>query len=213
MIDSAPPLQLAESLINRALELDPEFLESLEPLSGKLVALDLSGIELTIFFSLDVNGVTLYERSEAGDIHGTRSPDIGIRGSPAALLRMVGAMRRGDASFGEEVRLSGDIAALELFRDAFRRLDIDLEELLSRFVGDIAAHELGRTARAFLSWGENMRQTLLADTGEYLVEELKVSPPRHELDDFASEVDRLRDDVERIEKRIARLRGAREPLP
>ncbi len=211
MIDSAPPLQLAESLINRALKLDPEFLESLEPLSGKLLALELSGIDLTILFSLDVDGVTLYPRSEAEEVLGPRSPDIGFRGSPAALLRMVAAMRRGDASFGDEVRLSGDVAALESLRDAFRRLDVDLEELLSRFVGDITAHEMGRAARAFLSWGENVRQTLLADTGEYLGEELRVSPPRHELEDFATEVDRIRDDVERIEKRIARLHAAREP--
>lgn len=211
--DSAPTLELAESLINRALQLDPEFLESLKPLSGKLLAVELSGLELTIFFSLDVDGVTLYRRSEAGEILGERSPDIGFSGSPAALLRMVGAMRRGDAGFGDEVRLSGDLAALESLRDAFRRLDVDLEELLSRFVGDIAAHEIGRAARAFLSWGENMRQTLLADTGEYLVEELRVSPPRHELDDFISGVDRLRDDVERIEKRIARLRALRESSP
>lgn len=211
MIDSAPPLQLAESLINRALRLDPEFLESLEPLSGKLLAIELSSIDLTIFFSLDVDGVTIYSSSEAEEILGTRAPDVGFRGSPAALLRMVGAMRRGDASFGDEVRLSGDVAAMESLRDAFHRLDVDLEELLSRFVGDIAAHEMGRAARAFLSWGENVRQTLLADTGEYLVEELRVSPPRHELEDFASEVDRLRDDVERIEKRIARLQPAREP--
>jgi ubiquinone biosynthesis protein UbiJ len=208
--DSALPLQLAESLINRALELDPEFLESLEPLSGKLIALELSGTDLTISFSLDVDGVTFYRREEVDEILGQRAPDVGFRGSPAALLRMVGAMRRGEASFGDEVRLSGDLAALESLRDAFRRMNVDLEELLSRFVGDIAAHEMGRAARAFMSWGENMRQMLLADTGEYLVEELKVSPPKHQLEDFASEVDRLRDDVERIEKRIRRLRAARE---
>lgn len=213
VIDAASPLHLAEPLINRALELDPEFLEALEPLDGKVVAVELTGVDQTILFSLSVGGVTVLERREADEMLAARSPDVGFRGSPAALLRMVRAMRRGDASFGDEVRLSGDMAALESLRDAFRRLDIDLEDLLSRFVGDIAAHEMGRAARAFLSWSTNMRQTLLADTGEYLVEELRVSPPRHELEDFAAEVDRLRDDVERIGKRISRLRAAREPLP
>lgn len=213
MSDPAPPLQLAEALINRALGLDPEFLESLEPLSGKLISLELSGAELTIFFTLDAEGVTFYRRDEAEENLSRRSPDIGFQGSPAALLRMVGAMRRGDAGFGDEVRLSGDLAALESLREAFRRLNVDLEEVLSRLVGDVAAHQMGRAARAFLSWGENMRQILLADTGEYLVEEIKVSPPRHQLEDFASEVDRLRDDVERIEKRVLRLYGARGLSP
>lgn len=211
MIDSASSLHVAESLINRALALDPEFLEALEPLSGKMVAVELTGIDQTIYFSLGVEGVTFFSRSEAEDLIGRHTPDLGFRGTPTALLRMVAAMRRGAASLGDEVRLSGDLAALESLRDAFRRLDIDLEELLSRFVGDIAAHEIGRAARAFLSWEKSTRQTLLIDTGEFLVEELEVSPPRHELEDFAAGVDRLRDDVERIEKRIARLRSARIP--
>lgn len=210
MIDPASPLGLAESAINRALRLDPEFLESLEPLRGKVLALELGSTDVTIFLSLHGEGVTLYQRSEAEEILRGRAPDVGVSGTPAAMLRMLGRMRRGDASFGDEVRLSGDVAVLEHLRDAFGRLEIDLEELLSRFVGDIAAHEMGRAARAVLSWGENLRQTLLADTGEYLVEELRVSPPRHELEDFAAEVDRIRDDVERIEKRIARLYAARE---
>ena len=210
MIDPASPLELAESLINRALKVDPEFLEFLEPLRGKLFALELGGTDVTIYLSLSGDGVTLYQRSEAEEILRGRAPDVGVSGTPAALLRMLGRMRRGDASFGDEVRLSGDVAVLETLRDAFRRLDVDLEEQLSLLVGDIAAHERGRAARAVLSWGENLRQTLLADTGEYLVEELRVSPPRHELEDFAAEVDRIRDDVERIEKRIDRLCAARE---
>ncbi len=211
MIDPASPLALAEPLINRALKLDPEFLESLEPLRGKLLALELGGTDVTVYLSLSGDGVTLYQRSEAEEILRGRAPDVGVSGTPAALLRMLGKMRRGDAGFGDEVRLSGDVAVMETLRDAFRRLDVDLEEQLSRLVGDIAAHEIGRAARAVLSWGENLRQTLLADSGEYLVEELRVSPPRHELEDFAAEVDRIRDDVERIEKRIARLHAAREP--
>jgi ubiquinone biosynthesis protein UbiJ len=208
--DSAPLLQLAEALINHALELDPEFLESLEPLSGKLVSVELSGVDLTVFISLDVEGVTLYRRHEAEEILEGRPADIGFQGAPAALLRMVAAMRRGDAGFGNEVRMSGDLAALESLREAFSRLNVDLEEPLSRLVGDVAAHQMGRAARALFSWGEDMRQTLLADTGEYLVEEIRVSPPRHQLEDFASQVDRLRDDVERIEKRVLRLCAAGE---
>ena len=58
-------------------------------------------------------------------------------------------------------------------------------------------------AQAFWSWSRRTRDTLLADTGEYLVEELRVSPPAVELEDFAAEVDRLRDDAARLEKRVA----------
>lgn len=208
---AGPPLQLFESLINGALRLDPEFLEALEPLEEKIIAVELGGLEQTIYVSLGVNGAVFYPRDEAEEILGSRAADIRLRGSPAALLRMAAAMRRGDPGVGDDVRLSGDLALLETLRDALRRLDIDWEDLLSRYLGDVTAHEVGRAARAFFAWGDHMRRTLLADGGEFLVEELKISPPRYQLEDFAAEVDRLRDDVDRLEKRVARLGAAREP--
>lgn len=202
---AAGPLRLAESVINGALKLDPEFLESLGPLSDKTISVALTGLDQTFHLRLSPEGVTFLDPVEVTEPDGKASADVVFRGSPPALLRMVAAMRRGESTIGDDVRISGDVAALAALRDAFRRLDVDLEELLSRYVGDITAHEIGRAARAVARWGEQLRENLLADVGEYLVEELRVTPPRLSIEDFAAGVDRLRDDVERLEKRVSRL--------
>lgn len=212
LIRGASPIHMAETALNGLLRLDPEFLEALEPLQDRTVAVELAGLERTLFLKLGVEGVSLLNRDEVEAIREDRLADVTFEGSPPALLGMVAAMRRGDAAFKDDVRISGDLSLLEAMKTAFRRLDIDLEELLSRFVGDIAAHEIGRGTRAFLTWGQKTSEALAADIGEYFVEELRVSPSPLELEDFASDVDRLRDDVERLEKRLARLR-ARSPEP
>jgi ubiquinone biosynthesis protein UbiJ len=209
---AASPIHMAESALNGLLRLDPEFLEALEPLQDRIVAVELAGLERTLFLQLGVEGVSILNRDEVEAIREDRLADVTFGGSPPALLGMVAAMRRGDAAFADDVRISGDLSLLEAMKTAFQRLDIDLEELLSRFVGDIAAHQIGRAARAFWAWGQNTSEALVVDVGEYLVEELRVSPAPIDLEDFASDVDRLRDDVERLEKRLARLR-ARSPEP
>lgn len=209
---SASAVHLAESALNRLLRLDPEFLEALEPLQDRILSIEFSGIEKTVYVQLGVEGVTLLQDRDFEALRPQRNVDISFRGSPPAMLRMINAMRRGASVVGEDVQITGDLSLLECLKRAFQRIDIDLEELLSRYVGDVAAHEAGRVARAVRDWGQRTRETLMADAGEYLVEELRVSPPAIELEDFAADVDRLRDDVERLEKRIARLEaGNREP--
>jgi ubiquinone biosynthesis protein UbiJ len=86
-----------------------------------------------------------------------------------------------------------------------KRANIDWEEPLSRLLGDSVAHEIGRGVRGFVSWANAAGGTFACDVGEYLREERRLSPTRLEVDDFASDVDQARDDVERLAVRIARL--------
>jgi ubiquinone biosynthesis protein UbiJ len=73
-------------------------------------------------------------------------------------------------------------------------------------VGDPAAHQVGAGVRAAGRWGQKVGDTLLQNLREYLQEEARIVPTRYEVDAFLGEVDTLRDDVERLEARIARLR-------
>jgi ubiquinone biosynthesis protein UbiJ len=85
-----------------------------------------------------------------------------------------------------------------------------LEEELSRVIGDVAAHQVGNAARAFLEFGRRAAGTLAQNVAEYLQEEGRDVPARTEAEEFNVEVDRLRDDVERLEARLALLQGKRK---
>ena len=68
------------------------------------------------------------------------------------------------------------------------------------------AHQIGGGVRSGLQWG---RRSLIAATTnlrEYLQEEIRLLPSRYEANEFLAQVDGLRDDVERLEARVSRLR-------
>ncbi|MDT9145970.1 hypothetical protein RSW78_25420, partial [Escherichia coli] len=86
----------------------------------------------------------------------------------------------------------------------FRNLEWDVEADLARVVGDIAAHRLTRFgAGLFDGLREAFRRTV-QNVAEYATEETPLVAPRRDIAAFCADVDTLRDDVARLEKRIAR---------
>jgi ubiquinone biosynthesis protein UbiJ len=83
---------------------------------------------------------------------------------------------------------------------------VDAEELASKIFGDVAAHQVGNAVRSLVASGRRTAATLLQDLGEYLSEESRITPARSELNGLTSAVDALRDDAERLDKRVLRLR-------
>jgi len=133
-------------------------------------------------------------------------PDVLISGSLFTLARMAGesgatAIRAG------ELELAGDPVLADQFQQLLNYAKPDLEEELSGFVGDAAAHRIGELARGVGKWTRDAQATMGANIREYLQEESRDVPSRYEVDHFAAKVDELRDDVARFEARLDRLRG------
>ena len=103
------------------------------------------------------------------------------------------------------VRLSGSVDFAETLSFVIRNLKWDVEEDLSKVVGDIAAHRLVDGAKRFGSWQASAGQNLAGNFAEYFTEEQPLIAQSAAIADFSREVDRLRDDVARLEKRVARV--------
>ena len=106
-------------------------------------------------------------------------------------------MRAIDVS-GDE-RLAAEVGWL------VRNLRWDAEEDLSRLMGDVVAHRLARGARDFLAWQADAAARLAAAFADYATEESRILVARAEHESFAAAVSRLRDALERLEKRIGHL--------
>lgn len=102
-------------------------------------------------------------------------------------------------------RLEGSANFAEALGFVIRNLRWDVEEDLSKVVGDIAAHRLVNGGRDFLAWHQQAGQRLAENLAEYVTEEDPRIARRAAIADFSSEVDQLRDDLARLEKRIQRL--------
>jgi ubiquinone biosynthesis protein UbiJ len=204
-VTSLPTLAAAlESALNVYLKQVPNVEQRTAALQGKVIALSVTGTNLTLYFLPAADGVQILGHYE-GDI------DTHLSGSPLGFARLV-LGRREDALFQGAVRIEGDTDIGQQFQELLAGADWDWEEHLSRISGDVIAHQAGtlvRQARRFL---DDSRTTLVQDCSEYLQEEARLLPTRIEVEYFFGDVDRMRDAVSRMEARVERLlRAADKP--
>ncbi|MGA9853027.1 MAG: SCP2 sterol-binding domain-containing protein [Gammaproteobacteria bacterium] len=186
-----------ERALNSALSGSSAAQRDLKQLDGKVIALELREIPLKLYFLPQDGRLTVH-----GDYHG--KVDMTVRAPSAALLEA--ALKRGDTP-PRGIELNGDAETAQIFSRLLKQADLDWEELLSHYVGDIAAHQIGNLARGFLRWGKDAADRLSQDMAEYLQYETRNLPPRHEVETFLSEVDHLKSDVDRLAARLQRLAG------
>jgi ubiquinone biosynthesis accessory factor UbiJ len=187
---------MLEGAINRALRLDPDALRRLAELNGKVILLELAqaGSPVRLYVLPSEAGVLLRDAHDA-------VPDVTISGTLSIFLRQ---FQRGPTVSGELI-VRGDIELGQRFQRVLASARPDWEEGLAQAIGDVPAHQLGRAARALREWGEQALRTLGADAAEYMKEEALIAAKPERVQQFLREVDRLRADTDRLEKRIQRL--------
>jgi ubiquinone biosynthesis protein UbiJ len=132
---------------------------------------------------------------------GGREPALVVTLGPGALFELA----RGREHFTRALEVEGDPALAAEVRVLAGHLRWDVEEDLSRVLGDVAAHRLGEAARAFLAWQADAGRRLAEALVDYAVDEKRMLIAQPEMASFADAVARLRDAVERLEKRVERL--------
>lgn len=158
--------------------------------------------------------VTAGARVEQQQLHfsfaPTGEPDVAIAGTPFALLSLVG---RDAASRlrGGAVSVTGDAEIAQSFHELLHAARPELEEELSRLVGDVAAHQLGNAARAAAGWTRKAAATFAANVTEYLQEESRDLVSRPEAEELYAAVDGLREAADRLAARLDELDGRRRP--
>lgn len=192
-------LNLVERPLNRALRTDPETLTRLSALQGRVVAVDLLGLQSSVFVLPTEHGMRLQTKHD-GPVH------VRLRGTPMALLALITHGGGQQATFSGDVEISGDLSLTQHLQALIRGLEVDWEELLSQKVGDMAGHQLGNVSRRIGWWGKQTRQTLENDVSEFLRYELRLLPQRSEVHGFLDSVDTLRADTDRLEQRLQRLK-------
>jgi ubiquinone biosynthesis protein UbiJ len=106
------------------------------------------------------------------------------------------------------VKIEGDAEFANTISRLGRGLRWEAEHDLERWIGPIAATRMATGARSVLDSAQRSGQSIAENLAEYFLEEQPMLVRPAMLDEFASEVGRLRDDVERTAKRIARIEQA-----
>ena len=194
-----PAGKALEAALNHALALDAETRAALRGLDGQRVALQLTSPPLAL--QVRVDGEAL----RVGPADAAREPDLGVRSTLAGLLGQLPMFRRGDAPPFGKLRIEGDAELARRLQRLARDFDPDWEAPFVRVFGDIAGVQVAKAVAAGLRQAQVAGRNLAESAAEYVTEESRDVVPRAELEAFHDDVDALRDDVERIAAKIARL--------
>ncbi len=180
--------------LNHLLLRQPALRGKLAAHAGKSAAIDAGALRLHIAVAAD--GLL---QSAAG-----ATANVTIRIDPANLPQLLADR---DRAFSY-VSISGDADFARTISDVAQGLRWEAEEDLAPFVGDIAAVRIAQAARDAAATAKAGGRKLVENLAEYLLEENPTLLYRRAGEDFASAVATLRDDVERLGKRIALLEKA-----
>ena len=216
-----PPVAAA---INHLLRSASWARERLIPFSGKTARFSLApfAVTLTIRDSGQVEDTvaagprdTLAKRPVAGtgaearypqtagcaSNESARPPDASFTLTPGVALRMLAA----DPNAWRDVQMSGDTELAREILFVAQHLRWDAEEDLSRLFGDIVAHRMVQAAGDLKHWQRQATDSIARSAAAYWTDEQPLIATRPDVERFVREVDALRDDVARAEKRVENL--------
>ena len=189
---SAPFPSPAARAVNHVLRSAPLAMERLRRHAGRTAAFHIGPVTVAL---------TVQTTGEVTAALPSASRDLEVRLSPFLLPRLAAGE---DAAF-REIEMQGDMELAHEVSFLARHLTWDVEEDLSRVVGDIAAHRVVGAARGAARWAREAALRTGQGAAEYWTEESPVLASRVKVEDFVRGVDELREGVDRLEKRLERL--------
>jgi len=202
--------QWAEDIINRYLRLDPESQNKLAEFKGKILCVDVLGLNRQYYIFPEEDGlriksidpVSVASASDETPISETVIPETTIRGTPTALLKLALQADAAPLMLTGEVEILGNVRLGRKFKKFISQLDIDWEEQASKIIGDVPANMAFNLFDKISSWAKQATGSVTGDISEYLQEESRDVVTGVELKRFYKKVDQLRNDVDRLEARL-----------
>jgi ubiquinone biosynthesis protein UbiJ len=206
-------------LFNRVLSDYPAAREKLRPHAGKLIIATVGPIETKMRVAATGEMELVGEGGHASTSSSSpnTSPNVGFAADVDAAcdahcdvllhvpLALLPRLIRGDETAFSAVEFTGDSELASTLSTIARNVEWDVEEDLSKVMGDIAAHRIVDTAKQANAWQQDARERLTANVAEYLTEERRAFITTRELETLAQANESLRDDIARLEARVARL--------
>ena len=178
--------------LNHLLDAEPWARERLAPFAAETLELRVPPLP-ALRFAVTADG-RLAPATEA-------VASLVITFGPGALA----AAMRGEDHLLRSVDVAGNAALAGEVMFLVRHLRWDAEEDVAKFIGDAAAHRLVGMAKEAAAWHVDAARRVAEGFIEYATEEKQLLVTRGELEGIAAAHARLRDGLERLEKRIARL--------
>ena len=188
-----------EASINKLLTLDDTSTQRKKALLEQTIGLDISELKQPLFFHFTTSDVEVLGQYE-GDIAAQLSLNFG------ALLELKNNGNISELIKNDKLVIQGDIKALQAFADLLTKLDIDWQEHLSHYVGDVMAYRTGQCLKSAGQTFAKHSQRIKSNVSDYLVHEGDILVGQLEFIHFSDQVEQLGQDIEKISAQIAALK-------
>jgi len=192
LVSGLDPMKPAAAVINHLLAQEPWARDTLMAHAGKVACIDTGVMQLR----LKVTGDGYLQ-----DVPADAVANVTIR-LKLSDLPLIAANRERAVSY---VKLEGDADFANAISQLSQSLRWDAEEDLGKVVGDIAATRIVSSAKSMAAAAQTTQKQLAENVAEYFLEEQPMLIRPHVMSEFSSEVVKLRDDLERLSKRIEKL--------
>jgi ubiquinone biosynthesis accessory factor UbiJ len=179
--------------------------DHLRGFAGKVVAFDFVIIRINLLI-LEDGSLSLAGESYKNDTETNKrdAPDATIHVPPSLALRMLAK----DDAAKMQIKIDGDSHLATELSKVLQNMRWDIEEDLSKFVGDIAANKIASTSKKAAASAKTQVIGLAEMLSEYWQEEIPMLAKKMHVEKFNADTDNLKSDVALLEKRIAKLSKA-----
>jgi ubiquinone biosynthesis protein UbiJ len=166
--------------------------EYLQPFAGKVVTFD---------FVLAKANLLILEDGSLALAGETAAPEANIHVPPSLALRLLS----GDENAKMHIKIDGDAHLATEISKVLQNMRWDIEEDLSKVVGDIAAFKIGEVSKKTFAGVKKQSINAAEMLSEYWQEEKNILAKKRYVESFNANVDALVSDVARFEKRLEKL--------
>ncbi len=184
-----------EWVLNQSVQLDPDGPSLLRGMQPRWLKFEFSGLDVELWFSTGDGRFVV--RSEAP---GPVEPSATLVGTPASFLAL--ALPDAPGGGAGSVSIHGEIACAQQFQRALRQLNPDWEVALTERFGPVLGGQIHRFLRSGQRAAGAALEVARDQTGHWLRNESELVPNPEQWQAFAQGVEALRDDVDRLAKRI-----------
>ena len=156
----------------------------------KKIRLKFENISFVIFFEDDIK---IVEEDDSVDLE----VYISLDALPSILF--------GIDDFKKKVKLNGDANVASLLNDLIENFDLNMEEKLVVFFGEFNATLITKIFLTIKSELNNFSINFKGMVAEFIDREKTLIPSKNEIENFNNSVDKIRDDVERLQQRTSML--------
>ncbi|MBD3652555.1 SCP2 sterol-binding domain-containing protein [Kangiella sp.] len=187
-----------EMIINQAVKLDPDAQSRLASLEGKIIKVTLTDLNASFYIVIEDSLILVKAELD-------KQANAELTGSSSSFFNLALNEKGSDSIFKGEVHFAGEIGTAQNFQNFFKQLDIDWEEHLAKYTGDIVAHQLISGSKTVTGWLQKTVTSAQQNLSEYIRFEAKLSPASIELENFYDAIADLKSDSERLKQKVERL--------